>query len=296
MNCPSGLKLNAYPPMESLTIDVGEWLRSANLRLHGVDRPAAEAQILLEAVLNLPRTVLITHPERILSTDEVQCLESMLLRRLAGEPLPYLLGHWEFYGFDLLVSPAVLIPRPETELLVVEAISWLQKNPTRRRTADVGVGTGAITIALAASIPDLSVVATDISRPALQLARRNIKRRDLAIQVLLAQMDLLTAIRGPFDLVCANLPYIPSAALNTLPVAKTEPRLALDGGLDGLDQIRRLLTDSPRWMAAGGCMLLEIEAGQGYSAPDLAHSILPKALVQVLPDLAGLPRLLCIDF
>jgi len=281
--------------MESLTTDVGSWLQNARQQLSGVGTPGLEAQLLLGAVLNQSRAAVLTHPERQLTAEQLNQLEALLHRRLSGEPLPYLLGHWEFYGLDLLVSPAVLIPRPETELLVEQALNWLKAHPNCRRVADVGVGSGAISLALAKNIRDLTILATDLSRPALMLAQQNCSRHGLSQRIYLIQSDLLTTAGGPFDLVCANLPYIPTVTLQGLQVARHEPVSALDGGADGLRLINRLLTDSPRWMAAGGCLLLEIEAGQGESALELARTLLPSAVSRVLSDQADLPRLLRID-
>jgi release factor glutamine methyltransferase len=281
--------------MESLTTDVGASLRAARQQLSAVANPGLEAQLLLGLVLNQTRTAVLTHPERQLTPDQSNQFQTLLNRRSAGEPLPYLLGHWEFFGLDLLVTPAVLIPRPETELLVEYAITWLQTHPRRRLVADVGVGSGAISLALARSIPGVSIIASDRSRPALRVAQQNISRHGLSPQISLVQTDLLSACRGPFDLVCANLPYIPTSTLIQLDVARHEPVSALDGGVEGLTQIERLLSDSPRWTAAGSCLLLEIEAGQGDTALNLTRGILPSAAAQVYLDPAGFPRLLRID-
>ncbi len=217
-----------------------------------------------------------------------------LCRVPLGEPLPYLIGRWEFYGLELVVTPAVLIPRPETELLVEQALDWLNAYPLQRRAADVGVGSGAISAALLTRVPDLHVTAVDASFPALQVARANLAAHDVLPRCTLLQSDLLMACRGPVDLICANLPYIPTATLAALEVAHNEPSLALDGGADGLRLIERLLSDAPRLMAPGGLLLLEIEATQGESAPALARDYFPGAAVDLHLDLAGLPRLVSI--
>lgn len=281
--------------MESLTIDVSAWLQKARRQLIAVDTPGLEAQLLLGSVLNQSRTTVLTHPERLLTSEHLNLLEELLNRRLRGEPLPYLLGHWEFFGLDLLVTPAVLIPRPETELLVEQALNWLNDHPARRRVADVGAGSGAIGLALAKNNPHVSVLAADLFQPALRIMQQNCLRHGLSHRVSLVQSDLLAAVSGPFDLVCANLPYIPTATLRHLEVARYEPVTALDGGTDGLHLIKRLLTDSPRWIASGGCLLLEIEAGQGESSMNMARSLLPSAVSRVFNDSADLPRLLRID-
>ena len=292
MNFPFAPKPTACPPVESLTTDAGEWLKIARQRLTGVEQPGLEAQLILGSVLQLNRAAVLAHPERILSPNQLAQLDLLIHRHLAGEPLPYLLGHWEFYGLDFMVNSAVLIPRPETELLVEEALVWLQQHPDRRRAADVGVGSGAISAALATHVPDLWVCATDRSRLALRVAQENMRRLGLTGRVELAEMDLLSACHGPFDLVVANLPYIPSKKLTDLQVTRYEPVEALDGGIDGLRLIERLLADASRWLAPGGLMLLEVEAGHGESAPALANRLLPSTAVDMLTDLAGLPRVL----
>ncbi|OGN77606.1 MAG: protein-(glutamine-N5) methyltransferase, release factor-specific [Chloroflexi bacterium GWB2_54_36] len=264
----------------------------ARQRLTGVEQPGLEAQLILGSVLQLPRAAVLAHLERRLTPGQLEQLAQLVNRRANGEPLPYLLEHWEFFGLDLVVTPAVLIPRPETELLVEEALAWLKQHPSRRQAADVGVGSGAISAALATHIPDLRICATDHSRPALRVAQENMRRLGLTDRVSLLEMDLLSACRGPFDLVAANLPYIPSKRLVDLQVARFEPADALDGGNDGLRLIERLLAAAPRWLAPDGQMLLEIEAGQGESAPALARKIFPYAEVDLKTDLAGLPRLL----
>ncbi len=275
--------------------DAGGWLAEARRRLSALSgRPHSEALALLESVLEQPRAWLAAHPELELSPAQTARLDRLLARLLSGEPLPYLLGKWEFYGLELEVSPAVLIPRPETELLVETALAWLSAHPGRR-AADAGTGSGCIAASLAVHCPDLTVAAVDSSFEALRVAGRNFARYRLCERVWACQSDLLAAFAGPFDLVCANLPYIPTATLDGLAVARFEPRLALDGGPRGLDKIARLLADAPRWLAPGGLLLLEIESGQGQSAPRLAHDLLPGARVELIKDLAGKPRLVKIE-
>jgi release factor glutamine methyltransferase len=222
-------------------------------------------------------------------------LQSQLLRLEAGEPLPYVIGHWEFYGLDFQLNPAVLIPRPETELLIDQGRLWLQANPNRNWAADVGTGSGCIAVSLAAHHPELRLTATDVSAAALQTARKNATRHSVVQRIRFVQADLLAALQGPFDLICANLPYIPSAELKKLKIFGREPGLALDGGPDGLALIRRLLAQAAHKLAPGGLLLVEIEASQGIQALSLAHHFLPAADSVVLPDLAGRQRLLRVD-
>jgi release factor glutamine methyltransferase len=232
-----------------------------------------------------------------LSPAQYQALQDFTARRSAGEPLPYILGHWEFFGLDMLVTAKVLIPRPETELLVEHAVKWLRSHPDCRQVADIGTGSGCIAIALATQIPDLQVLATDLSPHPLQVARQNAARHGVAECITFVQADLLELPSevGRFDLIAANLPYIPTATLVELPVSCFEPSLALDGGLDGLDLIRRILAQAPAYLSPDGCMLLEIEAHQGEAVRNLAKAIFPQAQVQLFPDLAGHDRMVRID-
>lgn len=280
--------------MERTKTEAGSWLKAARQRLAQVENPGLEAQVILEHVLRQPRAVLLAHLERELTAAQLADLDKMLIRRLSGEPLPYLLGRWEFYGLELMVTPDVLIPRPETELLVEQALGWLKTHPDRRRAADVGTGSGAISAALLSQVPDLHVTAADISYPALKVAQTNLAAHKVISRCTLLQSDLLSACSGPFDLICANLPYIPTRTLSDLEVARSEPALALDGGADGLRLIERLLVDASRVLANGGLLLLEIEDSQGESAPWLARTFFPGAAIDLHFDLAGLPRLVSI--
>lgn len=276
-----------------MTIDA--WLAEANKRLAGqTDTPALEAQVLLSEVVGRRRAWIAAHGEASLSDEQLARLEASLRRRVSGEPLPYILGHWEFYGLDLIVTPAVLIPRPETELLVEQALAWLRCSPADRpRVVDVGTGSGCIAIALATHRPGLRLIASDISPAALEVARQNARRCGLAGQIAFIQANLLPP-GGPYDLICANLPYIPRLALSGLAVSRHEPRLALDGGPDGRALVRRLLAQATHSLAPQAALLLEIEASQGPDARALAEAHFPGASIAIVPDLAGRDRLLSI--
>ena len=210
-----------------------------------------------------------------------------------------MLGEWEFYGLTFELTPDVLIPRPETELLVEQALEWLADRPAPLLAADVGTGSGCIAISLAVHAPRLRLLASDLSWRALQVARGNLARHRVEGQISLLQCDLLPPLSVPLDLLVANLPYIPSAVLPGLSVSLSEPPLALDGGLDGLDVIRRLLLSAAPGqrpcLAPGGLLLLEIEASQGQAALSLARQSFPGAEIRLLPDLAGHDRALYVQ-
>lgn len=277
-------------------IDLASWLASARTALaEAAERPALEAQALLAAVLGKSKAWIFAHPEELIPPAHLETLSQLLSRRQHGEPLPYLLGHWEFYGMEFEVNPAVLIPRPETELMVDRAREWLQTHPAARRVVDVGTGSGCIAAALAHSIPEARIIATDISAQALAVARRNLAAHHLLGRVSIVQQDLISALGRPIDMICANLPYIPTETLATLPVAHYEPNLALDGGADGLRLVERLLIQACERMAGGGRLLIEIEFSQDSSAFDLARRFFPSAQITVDHDLADLPRLVIID-
>jgi release factor glutamine methyltransferase len=277
-------------------IEVGIWLINARARLSNKSpQPGNEAQALLSGLINRPKTWLIAHPEAEIPADLIAEIDEKLNQLAEGVPLAYLTGRQEFFGRSFFVSPDVLIPRPETELLVEHALAFLNTRSGALLGADVGVGSGCIPVSLVLERPGLSMLASDISFPALQVSRRNVNQYRLEKWIFLSQSDLLAPFAAQFDLITANLPYIPSGKLPELAVSHYEPRLALDGGADGMTFIGTLLKQiSPR-LAPGGMALLEIEASQREAALSLAEKFLPDANRQIILDLAGLPRLLKIQ-
>jgi release factor glutamine methyltransferase len=266
------------------------------------DTPDLDARVLVANVMEKPRGWIEAYPETLLSRPQLASVKKAVARLEKGEPFPYVLGHWEFFGLDFEVSPSVLIPRPETELMVERAIQWLNGAPERRTIADVGTGSGCIAVAIAKNIPDAKIVATDVSISALEVARRNVCKHGVINHVALVQCDLLPVHPDSlptdlhFDLICANLPYIPSQTLSKLPIYGREPTLALNGGEDGLDILRRLLKIAPDWLAPNGMILLEIEASQGMAAVSLAYDHFDSAEIHLHKDLAGRDRLVEIRF
>jgi release factor glutamine methyltransferase len=236
------------------------------------------------------------HPETPLSSAQYEYYQEHLKHREAGQPLPYLLGRWEFFGLDFKVDARALIPRPETELLVDEAIAISQRcfSNSSFTIADVGAGCGIIAVTLAHCLPLANVTATDISMSALSLTRKNARHHGVIQRIHCVQSDLLAGL-GRFDLICANLPYIRTKELENLTVAKHEPRLALDGGHDGLRVIDRLLANACYHLRPKGKLLLEIGADHRSAALKLSHTRLPGAQCHVLSDIAGRARVLQVN-
>ncbi|HEX2172591.1 MAG TPA: peptide chain release factor N(5)-glutamine methyltransferase, partial [Dehalococcoidia bacterium] len=219
----------------------------------------------------------------------------LIARYRAGEPAAYLVGRREFFGLDLLVTPAVLIPRPETELLVERALDLLNSERAAGRwprVADVGTGSGAIAIALATSLPDLEVWAVDLSEAALAVARENARRHGVADRIRFLEGDLVAALPEPVDIILANLPYVPSPdGRIAAETAGWEPDLALDGGPDGLSVIGRLLHHAPDRLTRPGWILLEVGAGQAGGVRAIAERTLRPVAVETARDVHGHERL-----
>jgi release factor glutamine methyltransferase len=277
-------------------ITLAQALNQSTEALIGVsDTPLLDAQTLLAHRLGKSRSWILTHPEECLSetvtSDFMRDIEVLKM----GVPLPYVLGHWEFFGLDFILTTDTLIPRPETELLVEQAVSWLDRHPERRLAADLGTGSGCIAVSLTKVKPDLSVFATDISYPALKVARRNSSQHNVGERVHFLQADLFPPIARRFDLVFANLPYIPTQTLQTLKVFKREPILALDGGPNGLDLIGRFLESAPDHISPGGFLIIEIDSSQGAEVQRLAQRAFPSSEISVKQDLSRHDRLVTIE-
>jgi len=266
------------------------------------DTPQLDAQVLLAHVIQKPRAWVIAHPEYDVTEKEKNQIDLALQKLEAGEPLPYILGKWEFFGLEFDITKDVLIPRPETELLVEKAIAWLQVSPERRTIADIGTGSGVIATSIAMHVPDAHILATDISRDALKVAQNNARKFQVNHLIDFLQCDLLPqhidnlSTDRHFDLICANPPYIPTDKLRQLPIFGREPTLALDGGTDGLDAYRRLFKLAPDWLAPQGMMLVETEASLGVQALGLAYDTFSDVSIHLHQDLAGHDRLLEIMF
>lgn len=257
----------------------------------GIDEPRREARLLLEAATGLSRAELIAGQQRLLERDASRVAE-FLHRRAAHEPLSRILGLREFYGLDFELTAATLDPRPETEHLV-EAVAQALSGNAAPRVLDLGTGTGAILIALARTLPKLSGQGIDIAGDAIAAARRNATRHGVAERLAFSVSDLFTDVAGQFTAIVSNPPYIPSADIAGLmpEVRLHDPLAALEGGTDGLDFYRRIISDAPAFLVPDGLIALECGAGQAGEVEQLLRNS-GFAAVSVIPDLAGIPRVL----
>lgn len=277
----------------------------------GVESPEAEAKQLACHVLSCSPAFLVSHADDEVDDKLLLASAALINERCKGRPLQYILGSADFYGIDLAVDERVLIPRPETELLAEEAIGFLRNGGAQTsaalrdavkelgigpqvRALDLCTGSGAIAAAVAANVPNVKVVATDLSPKAFMLARVNLRPYE---NVKVLRGDLFKALAEdelPFDAVLTNPPYIPSEVIPTLSteVKDFEPRMALDGGADGLDIIRRIIKEAPEHLKSGGMLLMEIGDDQGPAVIDLAAQTGSYREARVIKDLAGRDRIL----
>jgi len=258
----------------------------------GLPDPRAEARWLLAQALGRAGVWLIANADRTVTPEVEERARSWAARRAAGEPMHYVVGTCPFWGREFHVSPAVLIPRPETELVVQLALTL--DLPSRPLVADVGTGSGCLAVTLALELPGARVAATEISLEALIVARFNVARHQANVSVV--QGDLAHHLRGPFDLVAANLPYVPDEVVASLApeVRDHEPRIALVGGPDGTTLIRAFLTDLPRLLRPAGYALLEVGAGHTHA---LADEVAAAGMSEVerMRDVAGTERVLVLQ-
>ena len=281
-----------------MTVSIAEALKEAAQTLDhaGVVEARREASSLLSHITGRDRTFLISHAEDRLDDRELRDFAAAIGRRSAGEPAQYITGVQDFYGRSFRVTRDVLIPRPETELLVEAALGVM---PAKAVVCDVGTGSGCIAVTLLCERADARAVAIDISEAALLVARENAQnqsvqeRLDLVVSDCFSQLDRTTE---PFDLIVSNPPYVSAAALPGLQreVRDFEPLVALTAGQDGLSVIRRLLTEAPEFLKANGHLLLEIGFDQGERVRDLVDPAVWN-LTDILPDLQGIPRIVVLQ-
>ena len=274
----------------------GFLLREQTLRLSSeVERPHDYALVLLAHVLGESKTWVLAHPDLSLSQRQILELTNLAARLAKGEPLAYLIGRQSFFGLDFMVNQDVLIPRPETEMMVEEALAWLETHPDARQGIDLGTGSGCVAVSLVSKCPDLRMCAVDISAKSLIVAMQNAINLHCEDRISFTQSDLFAEVTRSFNLVCANLPYIPSqevAAVNSLPY---EPKLALDGGKTGLDLIKRSMRESLEHLIKPALLLYEFQSDKTAEVEKLAEKYYPQAKRRILKDLAGLNRLMHIE-
>lgn len=262
---------------------------AAYMGKHGVESPRLNAEHLLANSLKMRRLDLYLEFDRELNDAERAPLREFVKRRIAGEPLQHLLGEWDFYGRVFAVDARALIPRPETEQLVALVLASLSGDSSLR-VADVGTGSGAIAVTLAAERPSWQITACDISQDALDLCRVNAEKHGVETRVVSLCCDLLP-IEGQWDAIVANLPYIPSGEIAGLsPEVRRDPVLALDGGVDGLDLIRRLVLLAAEKLADGGFLFLEFGKGQEEKIKDILSEA-GFSDIKIVEDYQGVARI-----
>jgi len=287
--------MKAGESLAGQTVEAARRALSARFKSGGIESTELDARILAGHALNLDLTGLITSAQRRLTEDESARLDDFARRRLAGEPVARIIGEKEFWGLPLKLSPATLVPRPDTETVVELALELLRADgaPQRPlRIADLGTGSGAILLALLSELPGAQGFGTDISEQALKTAAANAVSAGLAARTTFIACDYASGLLGAFDLIVSNPPYICAADIAGLAVEVRDhdPRRALDGGADGLDAYRALIPQAARLLTPGGVLI--VEAGEGQSGPindlmtlsGLAPAAAPKA------DLGGIPR------
>ena len=264
----------------------------------GIPDSRLEAEVMVMNIMRLPRQNLFSNQENEVAPQQEEELAAIVERRLTREPLAYILGFREFYGINLMVNSNVLIPRPETEGLVEHALfmSLMGMETTELIIVDVGTGTGSIAINLAIHLPAARIYAFDSDDAVLDVAAYNIRAHNVADRVTLGKGDLLEPLEEPVDLIVANLPYIPTSRIPTLqPEVQWEPKAALDGGEDGLDLIRRLLSQASSKVKEQATILLELDPEQVPAVEELAKAHFPQATTSVEQDLARQDRIFVIS-
>jgi len=261
------------------------------LDANNIEEVALESELLLRHALKIGRVKLYLDLDYELNSKEEEAFWHLIDRRLSGEPTAYITEHREFYGLDFYVDRSVLIPRPESELLVEKALK-LAKNRTMPAIAEIGTGCGAIAISLALNLPQTRIYAADISASALKVALFNCRKHGVANRICLLQGDMLDPLPEPADLIIANLPYVMESELSQVNTQNFEPSLALNGGRDGLEKIRQLCRQAANKLRPNGYLLLEIGQGQGKAVTTFLRSLFPSAKMEVTPDLSGIDRVL----
>ncbi len=278
------------------TIAAARQALAERFRRAGIDSAANDARLLVAHALRIDRAELLVNGERVLSLDETKAINALGERRLKREPVARIFGRKEFWNLSLLVGPAVLVPRPETETVVEAALDFAMRGGVRMeklRILDIGTGSGALLLALLGELPNAVGVGTDISAGALKVARANAARNDLAGRASFVACDIAAGVQGPFDLIVANPPYVAHGEIALLApeVRDYDPALALDGGADGLDGYRSIAANAWALLAPGGKLIVELGMGQEPAVRALFTKAGLKAGA-ARDDLAGIPRAL----
>lgn len=246
--------------------------------------------LLLEAINQKNKSYLYAYPEKKFSGKIVQKYFDLIKERAKHKPIAYILGKKEFYGLCLFIDKNVLIPRPETEILVEEALKEARKikNP---KIIDVGTGSGCIAASLAKNLPNAKIMATDLYADALKVAKKNVKKYNLQNQIKFSRSDLLKNVKGKFDIICANLPYISNSKMGKLAKdVKKEPKMALSGGRNGLDLYKSLLEQSKKVMKKKCMFFFEIDSGQSKKIENIIKTFYPKSIINIKKDYSGKNR------
>lgn len=276
-----------------MTIDEAIKLGAEKLRAGQVPDPRREASLLLGFCLGKDRAYLISHNSDELSKNQIEQYFSLLARREKREPFHYVTGEKEFYGLAFKVDPSVLIPRPETEMLVEEAINFL-KPLASPNFCEIGVGSGCIAVSVLHQVENATAIAVDISEAALNIARQNARKHSVADRLILSRSDVFASIPiQEFDLIVSNPPYVPSDEIAGLEsdVRDFEPHSALTDGGSGLSIIERIIHEAPQYLRSGGKILLEIGSGQAENVAEFFSNDLWRD-VDVKPDLRSIPRVI----
>jgi release factor glutamine methyltransferase len=259
------------------------------LQKNNIEDASLEAEILLRHLLGIDRARLFSDLDNPISPSQTDKLMELVERRRKGEPSAYITGYREFYGLDFKVNRHVLIPRPETELLVEKAINLAGKYHIST-IADIGTGCGAIAISLAVHLKKTTIFATDISAAALEAAAENCRRHNVTQRISLLRGDMLEPLPEPVDMIVANLPYVRKSELTADSPLRFEPATALDGGEEGLDKIKALCRRAREKLNDNGILLLEIGQGQGEAVKSIIRNSFPAGLIETSKDLAGIER------
>jgi release factor glutamine methyltransferase len=259
---------------------------------HKIEDAPLEAELLLRHTLKIDRAQLYTEPDLMLKKQQEETYGQFIERRMKGEPSAYITGHREFFGLDFKVDKNVLIPRPETEILVEQTIARAVNYPNPV-IVDVGTGCGAIAVSLAVHLPRAKIYAIDISKEALKVANRNCRMHQVGDRVKLLAGDLLESAPVQVDIIVANLPYVLTVEVPQVNTSGFEPSLALDGGPDGMGVIKRLCLQVKDRLHPTGCLLLEIGMGQSKMVADYLIKHYPSANIEFVSDLSGIERVVC---